>query len=161
MNNRGLTLDLAAVREAIATLGLTHADLAERMGMTRAGATNLVQGTGGVSLERAARLAVALEVDVGDILADSPLQRARRLSEHTNRQRGRSSDLTEERVILEQAAALLAELTALVTFRRQWWGMSQGEKATRAAWAAEEAVQDLQETMEGVRRHLDKSRRGG
>lgn len=58
----GHTLNLEAVRSRVDALGLSHGALADRLGITRQGATNILSGGQRVSGDRARRLAVALEL---------------------------------------------------------------------------------------------------
>lgn len=62
-NTPGFPLDVERVRKRLDRLGLTHAELAERMGITRSAATRIVGGRQNLSAYRARRLAAALGYD--------------------------------------------------------------------------------------------------
>jgi len=74
----GYRLNVAAVRARMAACRFTHARLAAELGITRAGATNILSGNQRISLDRAARLARALRTIPQTVIEDHPEPRVNR-----------------------------------------------------------------------------------
>ena len=139
MTTTALTIDTRRALERLEELGITYQELGDRLGITRAGASNLVNGHARASLERATRLASALECSVGELVLEGPAGVA-----YAAGAGRRASGLWTERTAITQALGALERVQALLRGTGATREHPRALPALSAAIRAHEATTALQ-----------------